>query len=147
GMPRRRVARRAELPRLPDRGELDEARAVVAAYAEVDGVTAGVEVLQRVERLDQAFAVELRSGAPHAFDQDLGGDVGLERSERVVLLAEELLDRRLVFLYDGDRRLGVGRHDLRHDHAGALFLQLARERAGADERGARELRPRTASLR
>src|SRR5882672_3909192 len=91
---------------VPEHRQLDERAAVVVGGREAHDVAAGVEALHAVERLHEALARQLRAGAAQRLDRRLGGDVGLERGEGQVLLAEVLLDRDLVFLHDRQRALG-----------------------------------------
>src|SRR2546427_2718966 len=88
--------------RLADGGQLHELGAIVIRRAEIDQISADVEVLHRIERLEQAFARRVGACAADRFDEHFCSDVRLQRSEGIVLLAERFLDCRLVFPYDGD---------------------------------------------
>src|SRR5262249_15880729 len=99
-------------------------------------------VLHAVERLHHALARRVGARPAYAFREDLGADERLERREGEILLAEGFLDRRLVLPDDLDRGPRIGRNVLRDDDARALVTELGRERAGADEGRARELRAR-----
>src|SRR6478609_749457 len=130
-----------------DHRELDVRTAVMVVRREADEIAAGVEVPQPVERLHEALARGLGPGAAQRLDGRFGGDVGLERGERIFLLAELLLDRDLVLGDDRQRALRRRRHHRGDDHPGAVLAQLLGERARAREGVAGDLVAQTGLLR
>jgi len=103
--------------------------------AETQIQTAGV-----LQRVDQPFGVELRSGALDALDQHIRRHIALERNVIGRLAGEEFGQRGLVF--EHDRRIARhGRHHLGHDDAvgvaRAQQLQFFGKRGAADERDVR----------
>src|SRR5882672_2489178 len=131
-----------EPSRLADGGELHESGAVVVRGAEIDLVAPDVEGLHRIERLHQTLACGIGPGAAYRLNENLRADVRLQRRERIVLLAERFLYRRLVFPDYRNGGPGVRRHDLCNHDARSLVTELGCERARPDEGSTGELRGR-----
>src|SRR6267142_3844537 len=82
---RARFGAAPELPRLvgelsgsADGGQLHEPGSIVVARAEIDHVSADVEVLHRIERLHQAFAGRIRARTADGLREDFRADEGLQ---------------------------------------------------------------------